>query len=160
MIIKRKPECWWGRRGRGIYHWMHLTPRAPRCQTLDCIVFFFKKNIRDVGSTTDFADFAVLDFWSSWSYSALVLSCSSALELLCSSESPWKSLNVSESPFKVLESPWCAWCPWSHLIIVADAVSVNFSARCKFSRQNAKIYHFTECIQCTMCVIYANVSLL
>ena len=47
-----------------------------------------------------------------------------------------------------------------HLIIVADAVSVNFSARCKFSRQNAKIYHFTECIQCTMCVIYANVSLL
>ena len=51
----------------------------------------------------------------------------------------------------------------SHLIIVgdaADAVSVNFSARCKFSRLNAKIYHFTECIQCTMCVIYANVSLL
>ena len=51
----------------------------------------------------------------------------------------------------------------SHLIIVADAadaVSVNFSARCKFSRLNAKIYHFTECIQCTMCVTYANVSLL
>ena len=50
-----------------------------------------------------------------------------------------------------------------HLIIVgdaADAVSVNFSAWCKFSRLNAKIYHFSECIQCTMCVIYANVSLL
>jgi hypothetical protein len=53
--------------------------------------------------------------------------------------------------------------PSSHLIIVgdaADAVSVNFSARCKFSRLNAKIYHFSDCIQCTMCVIYANVSLL
>ena len=50
-----------------------------------------------------------------------------------------------------------------YLIIVGDAgdaVSVNFSARCKFSRLNAKIYHFSECIQCTMCVIYANVSLL
>ena len=39
----------------------------------------------------------------------------------------------------------------SYLIIVADAadaVSVNFSARCKFSRLNEKIYHFTACSQC------------
>ena len=38
----------------------------------------------------------------------------------------------------------------AYLIIVgdaADAVSVNFSARCKFSRLNAKIYHFTACVQ-------------
>jgi len=51
----------------------------------------------------------------------------------------------------------------TYLIIVGDAgdaVCVNFFARCKFSRLNAKIYHFTACIQCTMCVICANVSFL
>ena len=50
-----------------------------------------------------------------------------------------------------------------HLIIVADAadvVSVNFSARCKFSRLNAKILVSVFNVHCTMCVIYANVSLL
>ncbi len=73
---------------------------------------------------------------------------------------PWKSLACSA---KAVQGVCVVEVLYAHLIIVgdaADAVSVNFSARCKFSRLNAKIYHFTECIQCRMCVIYANVLLL
>ena len=42
------------------------------------------------------------------------------------------------------------WIGCTYLIIVGDAgdaVSVNFTAPCKFSRLNAKIYHFTACVQ-------------
>ena len=42
----------------------------------------------------------------------------------------------------IMKSTWGGGNEHPYLIIVADAVSVNFSARCKFSRLNAKILPF------------------